>query len=316
MAALAGFGHFLPSRVLTNQSLAAEFQVDPEWIVKMCGIETRRVVTAEETVCDLAERAAQSCLQDAGVGPDKLGAIIACTGTPHRQFPGVSAEVQKRLNAPGIPAFDIHLASISGLYGLALAQRMCEQWGPTLVVAAETMTRAMAQGTRVKESAILFGDGAGACLVTPGDDPLVIRDIQVASDATFSDALSMEFGSTLQMDGRTIIMHAVRKLTRAVVELLEKHSLQTADVGLFLFHQANLRLLDRIMQELKIDRRQCFVNIEKYGNTSSASWLIAASEAHSAGLLRPGMKVVIAAFGAGLGWGAALVEVNQNGRTS
>jgi 3-oxoacyl-[acyl-carrier-protein] synthase-3 len=309
MAALAGFGHFLPAGVLSNQTLAAEFQVTPEWIVSVCGIETRRVVAAEETVCDLAERAATACLQDAAITADKLGAIIACTGTPHRQFPGVSAEVQKRLNAPGIPAFDLHLASISGLFGVALAHRMCEQWGPTLVVAAETMTRVMAQEPRVKETAILFGDGAGACLVTPGDAPIAIRDIRVASDATFSEALRLDFGSTFQMDGRTIIMHAVRKLSRSVTELLEKNSLRVDQVGLFLFHQANLRLLERLMKELKIDPGQCFVNGDKYGNTSSASWLIAASEAKAAGLLRPGMKVVIAAFGAGLSWGAALVEV-------
>jgi 3-oxoacyl-[acyl-carrier-protein] synthase-3 len=241
--------------------------------------------------------------------PDKLGAIIACTGTPHRQFPGVSAEVQKRLNAPGIPTFDIHLASISGLFGVALAHKMCEQWGPTLVVASETMTRALAQGRRVKETAILFGDGAGACLVTPADGSLTIRDIHVASDAAFSEALRMDFGSTLQMDGRTIIMHAVRKLARSVAELLERNSLHVEEIGLFLFHQANMRLLERLMKELKIEPSQCFVNIEKYGNTSSASWLIAASEAKAAGLLRSGMKVVIAAFGAGLSWGAALVEV-------
>jgi 3-oxoacyl-[acyl-carrier-protein] synthase-3 len=309
MSALAGFGHFLPGGVLTNQTLAAEFNVDPDWIVSMCGIRTRRVAAAEETVCDLGERAAQACLQDAGIAADKLGAIITCTGTPHRQFPGVSAEIQKRINAPGIPAFDLHLASISGLFGLALAHRMCEQWGPTLVVAAETMTHALAQGPRAKETAILFGDGAGACLVTPGNGPLAIRDVRVASDATFSEALRMDFGSTLQMDGRTIILHAVRKLARAVTELLERNSLKISQVGLFLFHQANLRLLERLMESLKIDPGQCFINIDKYGNTSSASWLIAASEAKAAGLLRPGMKVVIAAFGAGLSWGAALLEV-------
>ena len=309
MAAIAGFGHYLPQGVLSNQALAAEFSVDPEWIVSVCGIQERRVVAVDETVCDLAERAAQACLEDAGIPAEQLGAIIACTGTPHRQFPGVSAEVQKRLNAPGIPAFDIHLASISGLFGLSLAHKMCEQWGPTLVVAAETMTRALAQGPRVKETAILFGDGAGACLVTPGNSALAIRDISIASDATFSAALCMDFGSTLQMDGRTIIMHAVRKLSRAIADLLEKNSLRVEQVGLFLFHQANMRLLERLMKELKMEASQCFVNIEKYGNTSSASWLIAASEAKAAGLLHSGMKVVIAAFGAGLSWGAALVEV-------
>lgn len=308
MPTLAGFGHALPAGILTNEALAAEFQVTTDWIVSMCGIETRRAVSSEEAVCDLGEWAANACLQDAGITADKLGAIIACTGTPHRQFPGVSAEVQKRLNAPGIPAFDLHLASISGLLGLALANRMCEQWGPTLVVAAETMTRLMAQQPRVKETAILFGDGAGACLVTPGGGTLAIRDIYVASDATFSEALRLDFSSTLQMDGRTIIMHAVRKLTRAVSDLLGRNSLRADQVGLFVFHQANLRLLERIMQELKISRNQCFINIEKYGNTSSASWLIAASEARAAGRIQAGMKVVIAAFGAGLSWGAALLQ--------
>src|SRR5579862_4569122 len=258
MASLAGFGHSLPEGILTNQALAMEFQVTPEWIVSMCGIETRRVVAAEENVCDLAERASQGCLNDAGITPDKLGAIIACTGTPHQQFPGVSAEVQKRLKAPGIPAFDIHLASISGLFGVALANKMCEQWGPTLVVAAEAMTRALGQGPRVKETAILFGDGGGACLVTPGEQSLALRDISVASDAEFSEALRMDFGSTLEMDGRTIILHAKTKLVRAVTELLERNSLAVDQVGLFIFHQANLRLLDRIMKELKIEPRQCF----------------------------------------------------------
>jgi 3-oxoacyl-[acyl-carrier-protein] synthase III len=309
MSSLAGFGHSLPESVITNQTLAAEFGVETTWIEQMCGIQTRRTIAPDETVCGLAERASLACLKDSGITPDKLGAIIACTGTPHRQFPGVSAEVQKRLNAPGIPAFDIHLASISGLYGVALANTMCNQWGPTLVVAAEVMTRALAQGPRVKETAILFGDGAGACLVTPGEQSLAIRDIAVVSDATFSEALLMDFGSTLEMDGRTIIMHAVRKLTRSVTDMLEKHSLTPSEIGLFIFHQANLRLLERIMKELKIEPRQCFVNIEKYGNTSSASWLIAASEAKAAGLLHSGMKVVIAAFGAGLSWGAALAEV-------
>ncbi len=311
MSALKGFGHYVPAGVLTNDALAAEFSVTQEWILSVCGIETRRSVAADETVCDLAERAAVACLQDSGFTPDKLGAIIACTGTPHRQFPGVSAEVQKRLKAGTIPAFDIHLASISGLLGLALAHRMCEQWGPVLVVAAETMTRVMSQGPRVKETAILFGDGAGACVVAPGEGPLAIRDVQVASDATFSEALHLDFGSTLQMDGRTIIMHAVRKLARAAMELLERNNLRVDDVGLFLFHQANLRLLERLMQELKIDRTRCFLNVERYGNTSSASWLIAASEAKAAGLMRPGLKVVVAAFGAGLSWGAALLETTS-----
>ena len=176
-----------------------------------------------------------------------------------------------------------------------------------MVVAAETMTRLMALEPRVKQTAILFGNGAGACLETSGDGLAAIREVRIASDATFSEALRMDFGFPLQTVEPSSCTR-FGKLERAVAELLGAHSLQVDQVGLFLFHQANLRLLERLMRELRIEASQCFMNVEKYGNTSSASWLIAASEARASGLMRPGTKIVIAAFGAGLSWGAALLE--------
>ncbi len=305
---ISGFGHCLPEGVVDNAALAAEFGVEAAWILSVSGIRTRRCVAPGETVCDLAHRAALAALADAGITPSDLGAIVVGTGTPHRQFPGVSAEVQKRLAAPGIPAFDIHLASVGGLFALATASALCAQYGPVLVIGAEVMSAVLARHPRVKETGILFGDGAGACIVMPGAGAVTLDEIRIASDATFSDALFMDFGESMVMDGRTVILQANRKLQSAVSDLLGRNGLAPDDIDLFLFHQANLNLLRQVGGALKIDPEKVFVNLDRYGNTSSASLLIAMSEARAAGLLEPGMRAVLAAFGAGMGWGAALIS--------
>ncbi len=308
MTTIAGFGHCLPEDVIDNAALSAEFGVEEAWILSATGIGTRRCVAPGETVGDLAARAALAALADAEMSATDLGAIVVGTGTPDRQFPGVSAEVQKRLAVPGIPAFDIHLASIGGLFALATAAALCGQYGPVLVIGAEVMTPVMAREPRVKETAILFGDGAGACIVSPGDGAVTIDDIRIASDATFSDALRMDFGGPLVMDGRTVILQANRKLQSAISELLARNGLSPSDIDLFLFHQANLNLLKQVGGALGISPEKVFVNLDRYGNTSSASLLIAMSEAHAAGLFRPGTRSALAAFGAGMGWGAALLS--------
>ncbi|HEY3489458.1 MAG TPA: ketoacyl-ACP synthase III [Candidatus Deferrimicrobiaceae bacterium] len=308
MPSIAGFGHDLPEGVIDNAALAAELGVTEDWIFQVSGIRTRRCLAPGETACDLAHRAALACLADAGMTPADLGGIVVGTGTPPRQFPGVSADLQKRMSVPGIPAFDIHLASVGGFFALATASALCAQYGPILAVGAEAMTTVMARAPRVKETAILFGDGAGAALVCPGDGPIMIEDIRIASDGTFADSLSMDFGETLRMDGRTVILQANRKLKASISELLSRNGLAVEDVGLFLFHQANLNLLRQVGNALKIDPEKVFVDIDKYGNTSAASLLIAMSEAKAEGRLSPGTRVVLAAFGAGMGWGAALLS--------
>lgn len=307
MTFLDGLAHALPARVLDNETLAAELGVEPAWIVQACGIEQRRVLGPDETVVDLATRAAQASLRAAGLQPPQLGAIVCGTGTPPRQFPGLSADVQAKLGAHGIPAFDIHLASVGGLFALAVAVDLCPRYGPILVVAAEEMSRVMARQPRVKETAILFGDGAGACLVRPGDGPLLVEDLLVGSDATHADSLRLDFGGAFHMDGRTVILQANRKLKAAIGELLSRRGLQPSDVGLWLFHQANLNLLRQVGAALGIDAARVFVNLDRYGNTSAASLLIAMSEAREQGRFRPGERAVLAAFGAGLSWGALLL---------
>jgi len=308
MAHILGFGHYLPEGKITNEMLEAEFGLAAGWIVSMSGIKERRIAAPDETVEVLAHRAALNCLERTGLQAADLGGIIVGTGTPSRQFPGVSAGLQRRLGVQDIPAFDIHLASVGGLFAFAAAVDLCPRYGPILAVGAERMTEIMAREPRAKETAILFGDGAGACVVSAGEGALEVVDIRVQSDATFADALHMEFGGTLQMEGRTVVLQANRKLQAAVSDLVEKNGLAVADVDLFLFHQANLNLLRQVGRALQIPEDKVFVNLDRYGNTSAASLLIAASEAQDAGRIRSGAAVVMAAFGAGMSWGAALLR--------
>jgi 3-oxoacyl-[acyl-carrier-protein] synthase III len=308
MASILGFGRYLPEGRITNEMLEAEFGTEAGWVLGACGIHERRKAADGEGVSEMALRAAGDCLRNCGLVASDLGAIVVGTGTPARQFPGVSADLQRALGAPGIPAFDIHLASAGGLFALATAMDLCPRYGPVLVVGAERMTEVLAREPRAKETAILFGDGAGACVVAPGEGALEIVDVRLHSDATFADAIRMDFGGAFEMEGRTVILQANRKLQAAVADIASRNGAALSDVGLFLFHQANLNLLRQVGRALQIPEEKVFVNLDRYGNTSSASLLIAACEAWDLGLIAPGTTAVMAAFGAGLSWGAALLR--------
>jgi 3-oxoacyl-[acyl-carrier-protein] synthase-3 len=229
------------------------------------------------------------------------------SGTPSRQFPGISADLQRRLGCPGIPAFDVHLASSGGLVALCLAARLCEGDGPWLVVGAEKMS-AIVLRDLAKETAILFGDGAGAAVVAPSGGGIRILDHLWASDGSFADELSLDFGGALRMNGRAVILQANRKLAGTAKELLARQGLDSAQVDLFLFHQANLNLLQQVGRTLGADPSKVPITLDRYGNTSAASVLIAAAEAQERGLLRPGTLAVMAAFGAGFSWGGLLLR--------
>lgn len=308
MAHLAGFGHALPDRVVPSSELAALLGVTEEWIVAACGIRERRWLSGDESVASLAGRAARNALSSAGLAPERLGAIVVGTGSAPRAFPGISADLQRDLGAPGIPAFDVPLASVGGLFALALAVDLCPRTGPVLVAAAEEMSRVLQRAPLAKETAILFGDGAGACVVAPGSGALDVVDVRLASDGTFADALALAPTGSLVMDGRTVILQASRKLPAAIRSVLEPNGLSPADVDLFVLHQANLNLLKGVARSLGVGEEKLVLNLERFGNTSAASVLIALSEAAGQGRIRPGARVVVAAFGAGFSWGAALLR--------
>ena len=298
-AYLHGFGAYLPERIVTNAELAGRLGRTAEWIESASGIRERRWATAETSVADLAVAAAEKCL--GGAIP---GMVIVASGSGARGFPGPAAEVAVRLGTGQAPALDLPIASAGGLFGLALAMQLTETYGPVLVVAAEKMSAMIESAPLDPSTAILFGDGAGAALVSPDPGRWKLLDAVLHTDGQFRGDLHWPGVGPLTMNGLSVILQASRKLPAVIQEVLARQSMQAAEVGTFLLHQANLNLLTRVAKALQVPLEKMPTNVERYGNTSSASMLIAAAEWASANPT-PG-PVVFAALGAGLHYGAVV----------
>ena len=308
MAFLKAFGAYLPNRIVTNQELAGRLNVAPDWIRDVSGIEERRYAAPDESVTDLAVAAAQQCLDRAGMKAGDIGLFIVASGSAERRFPGPACSVANRLGAIASPALDLPMASAGGLFGMALAGSLSETYGNILVVAAEKMSTVVSREPMEQGVAILFGDGAGACLVAPSEGTAGILDSVLHSDGAFADDLRLEFDAPLAMNGRSVIMQASRKIPAGIAEVLERNRKKAAEVEVFLMHQANQNLIDRVARALEVEPQKFYSNIRRYGNTSSASMLIAASEWWLDPGPRSGNLICFAAFGAGYHWGALLAE--------
>ena len=215
----------------------------------------------------------------------------------------------QKLGLTTTPAIDIPVASAGSLIGLALATDLTPRYGNILVVAAEIMSRRISDAD--PDTAILFGDGAGACIVspepaTPNKGSLRIADVSLSTDGNYADALQLQHGGNIQMKGLDVIIQASRKIPRSIEDILTKNNLRPADIGLFLMHQANVNLIRKVATALQVTEDRFFRNIDRYGNTSSASLLIAASEWRAANPSPPDAPIVLAVFGAGFNWGSIL----------
>jgi 3-oxoacyl-[acyl-carrier-protein] synthase-3 len=306
MAFLRAFGCYVPSRVVGNAELAQRLGCELNWILSMSGIAERRYAEEAESVIDLAVRAGQDCLTRAAVDAGKIGLVIVSSGSAERRFPGPAAETAARLGLAGVAAIDLPMASAGSLFGLALAAHLTETCGHVLVIAAEKMSTVVNRPPLDRNTAILFGDGAGACLVDPAEGQAEMIRWCLHSDGSFAQDLRLEFDQPLHMDGRVVIMQASRKLPAVIHELLERVQLPAAAVHAFLVHQANQNLIVRIAKAIEVAPEKFYSNIARYGNTSSASMLIAAAEWTAQSGFRRGEPVVFAAFGAGFHWGALL----------
>jgi 3-oxoacyl-[acyl-carrier-protein] synthase III len=305
MAFLRAFGSYLPSRRVTNEELAPLVGADAAWILQASGIEERRYASKDDTVAGLGLGAAQDCLKNAGADARDLGMILVASGSSERFCPGPAVQVAAGLGLSGTPALDIPVASCGSLIGLALAAQLAPKVGPVLVAGAEIMSRRVDPTPAGKDTAILFGDGAGACLVDPHSGFAHIADWILATDGNAAEILKIE-RERLVMDGKSVILQAYRKMPRTISDLLVRNSLTAADVGVYLLHQANLNLIERVAAGLKVPLERFFVNIARYGNTSSASMLIAADEWRAAHRGPVSAPIVFSAFGAGIQWGALL----------
>ena len=304
MAYISAFGASLPSRVVTNSELAARLGCDEEWIVRSSGIRERRWAAEGERVADLGAQAVSDCI--ARAGNQRPGLLLVASGSAERRFPGPAAEIAAKLGLEGLPAVDLPIASAGSVFGVALAAQLCERWGPVLVIAAEKMSAVIDREPLDRNTAILFGDGAGACLVSPERGAARIVDASLHSDGSFAEALRLETTGSLIMDGRTVILQASRKIPAAIREVLDRNSVDPRDVDQYLIHQANQNLTERVAAAVGADAARFYSNIERYGNTSSASMLIAAAEWDTGGGFPTGAHVVLAGFGAGFHWGAVL----------
>ncbi|HTB11409.1 MAG TPA: ketoacyl-ACP synthase III [Bryobacteraceae bacterium] len=296
------FGAHVPDRVVTNAELAPQLGCTPEWIESVSGIRERRWA-GEENVADLATAAARDCLRKAGIEASQLGLILLSSGSAERRFPGPASTVAAALGLNATPAIDLPIASAGSIFGLSLASQLAGTFGDVLVVAAEKMS-AVVQGAALDQNtAILFGDGAGAALVSSRPGRFEVLDSVLHTDGAFREDLTLEWGSALQMKGLTVILQAARKLPAVIDEVLKRQNIDAKDVVQFVMHQANQNLITRVAKGLGVDASLMFSNVARYGNTSSASMLIAAAEWEPvAG------PVVFAGFGAGFNWGALVAR--------
>jgi 3-oxoacyl-[acyl-carrier-protein] synthase-3 len=324
---IIGLGHHLPDRVVTNLDLCRFIDTSHEWIVQRTGIEERRWVEGDVGPCDLAVPAATQALEEAGIRAQDLDLIIFATLSPDVFFPGSSCLLQGRLGIPGTATLDIRNQCTGFVYGLSVADQFIRTgaMNHVLVVGAEVHSTGLDMTTRGRDVTVLFGDGAGAAVLGPTEGERRIVDSRLHADGSNYEILMIEAPASRcnprltdemmamgkhfpSMDGRAVFKSAVERLPAVVVEVLSAHGHTPADIDLLVPHQANLRINQMAARTLKLNENQVFNNIHKYGNTTAASIPIALHEAVAEGRVNEGDLVVLAAFGAGLTWGANLIR--------
>jgi 3-oxoacyl-[acyl-carrier-protein] synthase III len=307
MPTFHSFGRYLPETVIDNNQLSRILNCDADWIFEATGIEERCIAAPGETVVDLGVHAARNCLERTGSAP-RIGMIVMASGSSDLRFPGPAAETGQRLGLAGIPAIDLPIASAGSLFGMVIAAHLAPQYGTVLLIAAEKMFTLASAPPVEKNVAVIFGDGAGACLIDPGFDGLVMLDSAIHSDGSSTDALKLGFSGRLAMNGLAVIRHATQKLPQVIQEVLHRNEVPASGVKAWLMHQANQNLIDRVARAVGAPSERFFSNISRYGNTSSASMLIAASEWSEQAQLKTGDHLCFAAFGAGFHWGSLLAR--------
>jgi 3-oxoacyl-[acyl-carrier-protein] synthase-3 len=322
-AHIVGWGKYMPERVLTNAEISEMVDTSDEWIVARTGIQERRIAAEDESTATLALKAARAALETADLTPAELDLIIVASASPEHIFPATACLVQDGLGANNAGAFDLSAACSGWIYALSLAAQAIETGSidHVLVIGAETLSRIVNWEDRT--TCILFGDGAGAVVLGGSDRPGGVLSYVLGSDGSGGETLSLPAGGSqmpasmetvnqnlhkIHMDGRKVFRFATRVMRQASLEAVEKAGLTMDDVALVIPHQANSRIIESAARGLKLPEERVFVNLERYGNTSSASIPIALCEALESGRVQPDDRLVAVGFGAGLTWGAAVIQ--------
>ena len=320
---IAGVGSYVPERVITNADLERMVDTTDEWIISRTGIKERHVAAADEFTSDLASHAATRAMKKAGIKPEEIDLIIVATITPDMPFPSTACLVQQKIGAYRAVAFDIEAACSGFIFGLEVGQQfiMSRTYNTVLVIGAEKLSSIVNWTDR--NTCVLFGDGAGAAILQnrPGAHGLLTACM--GSDGQKADLLSMPAGGSrcpasrasveaglhyLRMDGKETFKNAVQAMNIAAKESLRRCEIDITQIKCIIPHQANLRIINAVGERLGAKPEQFFVNLHKYGNTSAASVAIALDEAVESKRIQRGDLILLVVFGAGLTWGAAVIE--------
>jgi 3-oxoacyl-[acyl-carrier-protein] synthase-3 len=327
-ARIIGTGYAVPDRVVTNDDLSLLMDTSDEWIRVRTGIQERRWAVEGETGAGFAHQAALRALASAGLEPADLDAIVYATSTPDHFIPGGGVFLQRLLGIPTVPALDVRTQCSGFIYALSVASAWIRagEYRNVLVVGSEIQSTGMDVSTRGRNTAVIFADGAGAAVLTAGEDagPGCLA-FDLGADGNYAEVLwvdgpgsryhprvskeHLEAGRYyLHMDGKEVFRHAVTRMPESVRAVLCKAGLEVADISLLIPHQANLRISEGVQKSLGLRDEQVYNNIMRFGNTTAATIPIALDECAQAGRLKPGDLVVMTAFGSGFTWGSVAVR--------
>ena len=332
-AGIAGIGVCLPERVLTNDELAEMVDTNDAWIQERTGIRQRRIAAADQAASDLGIAAAREALSSAGVAPQEIDLIIVATATPDMQFPATACLIAEKLGLDATPAFDVAAGCTGFIYALTIGSQFIVNgfYRTVLVIGTEVLSK-VTNWTDL-ETCILLADGAGAVVLRPVAAGQGILAMKLGADGAGGKELSLPAGGSrlpltaeglaanlnkLHMNGSEVFKFAMKMLPEVTGQALKLAGLTPADLALIIPHQANLRIIEAAARRMELPLEKFMVNLDRYGNTSSASIPIALHEALATGRVRPGDALALTGFGAGLTWGAVVLrwsgEVCQQGR--
>ena len=317
---LLGLAAITPERAVTNNELAKMVDTNDDWIVERTGIKSRFIASDIETTSVLAIRAAKAALEKSGKSPAEIDLIVCATSTPDRTFPATATLIQAELGIDVCIAFDIQAVCSGFVYGLSVVDAMLKagQGKTALLIGADTFSRILDWSDR--GTCVLFGDGAGACVLEATSEAEakgkgVLANV-LRADGRFADILNVDSGASmgarvgkLRMEGQAVFRHAVTNISEAIVNCCELAGRKVEEIDWFVPHQANKRILDGVAKRLGIKEEKVIVTVDIHGNTSAASVPLAFATAESDGRIKPGDLVLFEAMGGGLTWGASLVQL-------
>ena len=324
---IIGTGSYLPENIITNSDLEKIVDTSDEWIVSRTGIKERRIADRGMATSDLATFAAQKAISDAQISPEDIDLIIVATVSPDMNFPSTACLVQANIGAVNAAAFDLEAACSGFLYGLVIADQFITNglYKNVLVIGAECLSRFT--NWKDRNTCVLFGDGAGAAIVGRVEEGYGILFEKLGADGKGGDLLKLEAGGSrkpasldtvekelhyIHMEGSEVFKFAVRVMASAAEQAVKLAGMENTDIDYLIPHQANLRIIEAARKRIDLSRDKVYINLDRYGNMSSASIPVALDEATHSGVIKKGNNILLVGFGGGLTWGSCLIKWSKN----